>query len=131
MPADDTDHLAAADSVDDRGLEPLPGERHLEVVAHAAVHRNVCHHPALDRGDPVDRAGAIGDHAAARLDDDARTGRQQRLSLRHHRIGVVVEAGRVFVVGVADPEAAAEVVHVEGAELRDGFDGLRKLFDIE
>ncbi len=37
----------------------------------------------------------------------------------------------MLVVGVAHPEAATEVVDVEGTELRDGFDRLRELFDVE
>ncbi len=32
VPADHADHLAAADPVDDRRLEALSGQRHLEVV---------------------------------------------------------------------------------------------------
>ena len=131
MPADHADRLAAAHPVDDRGLEPLPGQRHLEVVAHPAVHRDVGEDAALDRRDPVHRACAVADHAAARLDDDAAAVGQQRPGLRHHRVGVVVEARRMLVVGVAHAEAATEVVDVEGAELRDGFDRLRQLFDVE
>ena len=37
----------------------------------------------------------------------------------------------MLVVGVAHAEAAAEVVDLEGAELGDGFDRLRELFDVE
>ena len=48
-----------------------------------------------------------------------------------HRLGVGVKAGRMFVVGIAHAETAAEVVDVESAELGDGFDRGGQLFDIE
>ena len=50
---------------------------------------------------------------------------------RHHRVGVVVERGRMLVVGVAHTEAAAEVVDLEGAQRGDGFDRRRQLLDVE
>src|SRR6185369_5273423 len=48
-----------------------------------------------------------------------------------HRVGVGVEAGRVLGVGVARAEAAAQVIHLEGAQLGDRLDGRGQLFDVE
>ena len=73
----------------------------------------------------------VGDHAAARLDDDAAPFGQQRAGLADHRVGVGVEIRRVLVVGVAHTEAATEVVGVEGAEPGDGLDRRGQLVDVE
>ena len=45
VPPDDADRLAAAaDPIDDRRLESLTGQRHLEVVTHPAVDRDMGDH---------------------------------------------------------------------------------------
>src|SRR3978361_1457936 len=56
MPTNQIDQCAAADPVHDGGLEALPVERHLEVVTHAAVDRDVRGLAVLDRRHAVDRA---------------------------------------------------------------------------
>jgi hypothetical protein len=53
----------------DGGLEALPEQRHLEVVTHAAVHRDERDRAALHGDDAVQGHGGGGDHAPARLDE--------------------------------------------------------------
>src|SRR6185436_19147273 len=48
VPPDHTDRLTSADPVDDAGLEALPGQRHVEVVTHAAVDRHMDYLTAFD-----------------------------------------------------------------------------------
>ena len=59
VPPDHRHHLAVGriQPVRDAGLESLPEQRDLEVVAHPAVDRDEGDRPALDGGHPVDGGG--------------------------------------------------------------------------
>ena len=67
--ADQLAGLGRTLAVDDRGREPLAVEHRLEVVAHAAVDRDVGEGAALDGDDLVERHHRAPDDRAAGLDD--------------------------------------------------------------
>ena len=92
MAADDGDRLAAADPVGDGGLEPLADEGDLEVVGHAAVHRDERRRAWLDGRDRVDGDRTARDHAPARFDQDAGVARQMRASRVDENVEVLVQA---------------------------------------
>ena len=113
------------------GLEALAEQRHLEVVAHAAVDGDERDRAALDGDDAVERRGGGRDHAAAGLDDQLRLGRQVLARGADQRVEVVADRRRLVGVGVARAEPAAEVVDRELAERGDRRDRLRERLDVE
>ena len=122
---------AGVEPVRDAGLEALVEQRHLEVVAHAAVDGDERDLPALDGDDAVERRGGGGDHAAAGLDDHLGLGGQVLARGADQRVEVLADGRRVVVVAVARAEAAAEVVDRVLAERGDRRDRLRERLDVE
>ena len=104
-------------------LEALAGERRVEVVGHAAVHRDERAAGVLDRGHPVQRDARAGHQRPAGLDDQLGAGRQVVPGGRGDRVQVLLDGGRLVLEGVPDAEAAADVVDGEFAEHGDRLDG--------
>jgi len=106
-----------------RGLEPLAGERRVQVVGHAAVHRDERAAGVLDRADVVERDARAGHQGPAGLDDQLGAGRQVGAGGFGDGVQVLLHGGRLVLEGVPDAEAAADVVDREGAEHGDRLDG--------
>src|SRR5580698_3493512 len=111
--ADQFHRGAAADAAGDGGLEPLAVQGDLHVVGHPAVDGHEARVFSLHRDHPVDGHAEGGDQAAAWLDDELRVGWEVAFRGVGQGGDPLLRGGRVVIVGVADAEAAAEVVDTE------------------
>src|SRR4051812_8725009 len=120
--ADEVGARVPAGAPDDHRLVARAVEHRAQVVGHAAVDRDVRHDVALDGLDRVQRDRRVRDERPARLVEDPLPRAGELLDRVDLEVDVLLDARRVVVLRVGDPEPAAEVEHGEVAEVRERGD---------